>query len=148
MALGQMIRAIIGKDKYIQNIAERLVYAIKHDLPQGFALIYLTDCLFDDIEELINEKDTCKYSSLNYLSDSVIVFLEEFSRNTQLIYIETDYFGGYGTQAGVLFENGFMKEPMSGEGTINFLLRSIGVHQMNNKDEFDSLQLYKFRRME
>ena len=93
--------------------------------------------------------DTHKYPQFNYLSDSVISFLLQESKDAQIIYIETDYFGGYGTQTGVLFENGSIAiEPMQGNGVINYLLHQIGVYKEHNKDEFTSLQLYRFRRMD
>lgn len=147
--MGHMIRAVIGKDNVMQAIAERWVYAEMISLPQGYALIFLNDYLFDDIEELINLKNTCHNPHLNYLTDSVICFLKEYSHGAQLVYMETDYFGGYGTQAGVIFENGEMTgEPMHGDGTVNHLLRLLGVRKQLLKDEFDSLELYKYRHMD
>ena len=144
-----MIRAIIGKDHVIQLITERWVCAEMIKLPQDYALIFLNDKLFDDIEKLIDLKNTCNYPHLNHLTDSVICFLKEHSLGAQLVYIETDCFSGYGTQAGVIFENGEMKcEPMDGDGTVNHLLRLLGVMKRLFKDEFDTLELYKYRRMD
>ena len=118
-------------------------------LPQNYALTFLNDNLLDDIEELCDLKNTCNYPCLNYLTDSVIEFLKNKSIAAQLVYMETDYFGGYGTQAGVFFENGEMKcEPMNGDGTVNHLLRLLGVRKQLLKDEFDSLELYKYQRMD
>ncbi len=51
--MGHMIRAIIGKDHVIRSIVECWVYVEMIKLPQKFALIFLNDNLFDDIEELI-----------------------------------------------------------------------------------------------
>ncbi len=148
-ALGHMIRAIIGKENVIQSITEHWIYAEMIKLPQGYALTFLNDYLFDDIEELCDLKNTRNYPHLNYLTDSVIYFLKEKSLNGQLVYMETDYFGGYGTQAGVFFENGEMKcEPMYGDDTVNHLLRLLGVRKHLLKDEFDTLELYKYRRMD
>lgn len=63
--------------------------------------------------------------------------------------LETDYFGGTGTQGGVLYENGQISiAPRSGEGTINILLRELGIRRAPNKDEFDSLNLGIYRRMD
>lgn len=134
-----MIRAIIGKDHIIRSIAECwLVEMIK--LPQEFALVFLNDNLFDDIEELYDLQNTCDYPHLKYLTDSVIEFLKVNSFKGQLLYMETDYFGGYGTQAGVIFENGDIKcEPMHGDRTVNHLLRLLGVRKQLLKDEFDTL---------
>ena len=38
-------------------------------------------------------------------------------------------------------------EPMNGDGTVNHLLRLLGVRKHLLKDEFDTLELYKYRRM-
>lgn len=147
--MGHMIRAIIGKDHVIRSISECWVYVETIKLPQEFALIFLNDNLFDDIEELINIKNTCNYPHLNHLTNSVIAFLKVNSLKGQLLYMETDYFGGYGTQAGVFFENGEMKcEPMVGDGTVNRLLGLLGVRKHLLKDEFDTLELYKYRCMD
>lgn len=147
--MGHMIRAFIGKDITMQTISENWVQAEKIKLPQGFALIFLTDYLFDDIEELFNEEKTYEYPFLKYFSKSINSFLSENSFNCQILYIETDYFGGYGSQAGVLFENGIMKEkPINGNGTVNRLLKNIGVYKEKGKDEFDSLHLYRFRHID
>ncbi len=65
------------------------------------------------------------------------------------MYIETDYFGGYGTQIGILFKNNsVINSPISEEGIINKLLKEIGVLKYMGKDEFDSLGLGCFCRME
>jgi len=149
LSMGHMVRAIIGKTHIIQPIVEGWVYAEMICLPQDYALIFLNDNLFDDIEELVDIENTSNYPYLNYLTDSVICFLKECSLEGQLLYMETDYFGGYGTQAGVIFENGEMKgEPMDGDGTVNRLLGLIGVRKHLLKDEFDTLELYKYRRMD
>lgn len=53
------------------------------------------------------------------------------------------------TQGGVLYKNGqICIAPRSGEGTINILLRELGVRCEPNKDEFDSLNLGIYRRMD
>ena len=147
--MGHSIRAFIAKAQTIQEISAHWVHAEKHDLPQGYALAYLNDDLFDDIEELFDEPNTRSDPALPYLTDSVIAFLMQESRSTQIIYLETDYFGGCGTQAGVLFENGKLcAGPESGNGAINRLLRRIGVCREKHKDEFDSLMLFRFRHMD
>lgn len=74
--------------------------------------------------------------------------MERYSFRTRLAYIETDYFGGAGTQSGVLYENGKISVgPRSGEGTINFLLKELGVWHYPDRDEFDMLGLGKYRHM-
>ena len=147
--MGHMIRAVIGKENVIRSITERRAYADMISLPQSYALIFLNDSLFDDITETVDLKYTCNYPHLHFLTDPVICFLKEHSAGAQLIYIETDYFGGYGTQAGAFFENGEMKfGPTDGNGTVNHLLKLLGVKRHFLKDEFDTLELYRYRNMD
>ena len=141
--MGHCVRAIIGAHKDIQRI-ENDWFAKGMKLPQGYGMIFLTDALLDDIGEL--------FESANEPSDPETVtsfLLQEYSFHTKLAYIETDYFGGIGTQSGILYENGNISIPLcSGERAINILLRELGVWREVNKDEFDSLNLGIYRRMD
>ncbi len=74
--------------------------------------------------------------------------LEGAARPGPLAYIETDYAGGVGTQAGVLLERGkVVLGPVEGEGTVNRLLNAIGVWHRPGEDEFDALSLGRYRHM-
>lgn len=141
--MGHCVRAIIGAHKDIQQIENNwLAKGIK--LPQGYGMIFLTDALLDNIGEL--------FESANEPSDPETVtsyLLQVYSFRTKLAYIEADYFGGIGTQSGILYENGNISIPLcSGKGAINILLRELGVWHEVNKDEFDSLNLGIYRRMD
>ena len=141
--MGHCVRAIIGAHKDIQRI-ENDWFAKEIKLPQGYGMIFLTDVLLDDIGEL--------FESANESSDPETVtsyLLQNYSFHTKLAYIEADYFGGIGTQSGILYENGNIGiPPCSGKGAINILLRELGVWREVNKDEFDSLNLGIYRRMD
>lgn len=141
--MGHCVRAIIGAHKDIQRI-ENDWFAKGIKLPQGYAMIFLTDALLDDMGEL--------FESANEPSDPETVtsyLLQEYSFHTKLAYIEADYFGGIGIRSGILYENGNISIPLcSGEGAINILLRELGVWREVNKDEFDSLNLGIYRRMD
>ena len=146
--MGHRIRAIIGKNNTVKNIAHFWHYAEAIGLQQGYSIVFLTDALIDDITELYDEEDNLDCSGLDFLTTSVFHFLQDYSVNSQLVYIETDYFGRYGTQAGVLFEDGSMTiNPVCEEGIINRLLELIGVLKYRGKDEFDSLGLGRYRTM-
>ena len=150
--MGHCIRAIIGDYKIISGIAEDWLTK-EIELPQGFGMILCTIGLLEDIEELMEASgeavDDPGFTELEYFDASVKELMEEYSVRAKLAYIETDYFGGYGTQAGVLFENGRMSSPpKSGEGVINALLRELGVWKRPDTDEFEMLGLGKYRRME
>lgn len=142
--MGHYVRAIIGAHKDIQRIENNYWLAKEIKLPQGYGMIFLTDALLDNIGEL--------FESANEPSDPETVtscLLQEYSFHTKLAYIEADYSGGIGTQSGILYENGNISIPLcSGEESINILLRELGVWREVNKDEFDSLNLGIYRRMD
>ncbi|MDE6733543.1 MAG: hypothetical protein K2J77_11795 [Oscillospiraceae bacterium] len=146
--MGHCIRAIIGEHKITARIAEDWLTK-EIELPQGFGMILCTIRLLEDIEEVMEPSDAPELSELDYFDASVNELLENYSFRAKLAYIETDYFGGYGTQAGVLYENGKIAgDPKCGDGTINALLKELGVWRTPDTDEFDMLGLGKYRRME
>jgi len=61
--------------------------------------------------------------------------------------IETDYFGGHGDQAAIVYENGsvIMTAEVAEVGPINRALRLLGVQVGNARDEFEALALNRFR---
>ncbi len=141
--MGHYIRAIIGKHEIIQRLGNDW-YAKEINLPQGYGMIFLTDTLLDDIAELFESanESSAPDTVTNYL-------LQEYSFHTKLAYIEMDYFDGIGNQSGILYENGKISlVPRSGKRAINVLLKELGVWCETNKDEFDSLNLGIYRRMD
>ena len=146
--MGHQIQAIIGKREAVQVFANRWVRAEIVDLPQDCGLVFLTDALFDGITELFDEPDREEQSPLTLFTSAIRWALEWSAWPGPLVYIETDYAGGYGTQAGVLLERGrIVQGPAEGEGIINGLLRAIGVWHRPGEDEFDALGLGRYRHM-
>lgn len=127
----------------------------------------MSNDLYDDIAELIDSKLEIDYSKyFDFFSPSVYELLVQESRNGKLAYIETDYFGGVGSQSAILFEKGFIKikphktetywdeksssflHKPEGDKAINIVLKELGVYKENGKDEFDSIRLGNYRRMD
>lgn len=126
-----------------------MIYADLIELPQGFGMILMTDRLLRDVEELAEVSDEIVFPELDRFTEAVRELMERYSPHTKLAYIETDYFGGTGTQGGLLYENGRVAvAPRAAEsGVINALLAELGVWREPGKDEFDSLGLGRYRRM-
>ncbi len=160
--MGHRMTAFIGKNEAIQNLANKWPCTAIIPLPQGYSMIWLTDELFDEVTETLGIKDTLDRCDLCFFSSAISRLMEDHSANSQLAYVETDYFGGVGTQGGVLFQNGKITfGPASGEGTINRILSALGVQKECNrgnhileilglrknpgKDEFDTLELGRYR---
>lgn len=157
--MGHYLEAIIGNDEVIADFAQDWVQAKKVELTQGFSLIKLTNELLDDINELVNNKSEDPYKEFCYLSSSLHELLINKSINAALAYIETDYFGGLGTQVALLYENGIVKtgplktrdewnsekqeyfQTPNGERAINSILKKMGVVCQGQFDEFDSIKL-------
>ncbi len=147
--MGHCIQIFIGEINILENIASNWDAANIIPLKQQFAMIFLTNQFFDDIEELADTKDTLNDDRFLLLTSAIWEqILQPYSKNGMLAYLETDYFGGVGTQAGVLFENGERIEgPSDKEGIINQILRKMGVCIEPGKDEFDSVGLGNYRHM-
>lgn len=147
--MGHHIKAIIGKQADIQKLADDWVYGKLIELPQDFGMVPMTITLLDDVEEITELSESELDCGLDGLDESVIWLLENYSFHTKLAYIETDYFGGVGTQGGVLYENGREKiSPQAGKGTINVLLKELGAWRKSDTDEFDCLELGKYRHFD
>ena len=144
--MGHCIEAILGRRETVQAFADDWDSADVTGLPQDYGMVFLTDALFDGITERSGLPDRDEFPALTYFTTAIRQALENASRKGPLIYFETDYAGGFGTQAGLLLKNGkAVLGPLEGPGAVNQLLAALGVRCENGKDEFDSLTLGLFR---
>jgi hypothetical protein len=68
------------------------------------------------------------------------------SKNGKLAYVEAEFFGGDGTQACSLWEKGMMiGNPQQDIQAINTALQFLGVEKGTSFDEFEALNLGRFR---
>lgn len=140
--MGHLVTAIISSSPIVDLLLDgrSLVAA---DLRDGLRLVPLNDDSLDafgfDFSRTI--------SGFTFLCSEFIDFLAEFSHHGPLIYFETEYFGGMGSQAAAAFLAGsvFPPSPISGEGSINSALRSIGIVATTGHDEFDYIGLSRYR---
>ena len=163
--MGHNLRAIIAKSGVLTPVANAWIHAETIELTQGFSLIKVTDLLLDDINELINVKQNDPYDEFDDLTGSLHQLLldESEKQRSLLAYIETDYFGGVGTQTAILYENGVSHKPLKTESkwdqenychshepigiwAINTVLQKMGVICAGEKDEFDSIRLGWYRK--
>ena len=64
-------------------------------------------------------------------------------------YIETEYFGGVGTQSGCAWRGGtLIVRPAEADGSVNSVLRALGVLRVRGRDEWDTVGLAQFRSMD
>lgn len=79
-------------------------------------------------------------------------YIGDLAAEKNYALIETDYFGGAGDQAAVVYLRGesapTYESGRLSSGTINEALRRIGVEAHNGGDKFDSIGLSKYRDFE
>lgn len=161
--MGHYIQVVIGKEEIIDKFQDKWIHAHKLLLKQGFALVPLTKDLFDDITELVDNKQETQYVQFNYLNSSINELLKSESHKGALAYLETEYFGGSGVQVAILYKNqqinlGPLKTERvwnqklmsyetipQGKNAINKVLEEMGVSKIGGKDEFDSVELGFYR---
>jgi len=152
------INAFLGNNERINALSELWVKGRSIQLSQGMSMLFLTDELFDDITELASIDDDVTVDGFQYLTSAIIEVLEKHSHLSKLAYFETEYFGGRGSQVAILYENGKQKFPaiftnditdweVDEERAINKVLKDFNVHVLNGMDEFDSIGLGNFRKM-
>lgn len=145
--MAHIIRAFIGRSNIVRRLASDWLEEVIL-LPQDFTMLFLTDKLFDDITELTDLEDSFNCSAFECFTTAIAKVMEEHSFQASLAYIETEYFGGIGSQSGVLFVDGRIEiEPERSEDIINRILQRLGVYKEAGKDEFDSISLGHYRRM-
>lgn len=160
------IRAIITLEPMIDHIEKDWIKAKKVSLSQNIALIPITLELGEDIDELIAKGSEMAFQPFYYLSKSLHFLLKERSHRSILGYVETDYFGGVGSQSSILYQDQrvelgplttetvwdenrreYVHHP-EGKRAINQVLRRLGVWRVHGADEFDSIGLGHYRSFE
>lgn len=166
--MGHFIRGFIARDETTNAMAQFLGVAEEEaaiaDLPQGFQLFFMTDFVIDAVSEHFGNPGLRENSY--HLTDGMVDFVRHVYGKSKtadgIAYIETDYFGGDGTQYAAVFGNDGIARalflPENVEVTekypngplnwpINTMLREIGVVRNAGMDEFDTLELGEFRHM-
>src|SRR5262249_43778661 len=117
-------------------------------LSQGLGLLPLRDI---DLDKFLVAPLTGHAEGFNYLSEQLIRELKIASSSGSLLYFETEYFGGDGTQgAGVFQEGELIFGPESAMfGPINEALAILGTRVIPPaRDEFETAGLHRHRHTE
>ncbi len=162
--MSHVFHAVIGSSVAVEEFSNRWRLADPISLPQKFVMIPFTAALFDDIAELVNISDPDPFTEFERLSASAEIVLSEVSQFGALGYIETEYFGGCGTQSAIAWNKGKIllgalkseitwngesyEATPTGRSAINQVLSALGVWTDRKKDEFDMLGLGNFRDTE
>lgn len=165
--MGHMIQCFIGHSDIIQRIVSPLegLKPVIFELPQGLQGLFLCNYFCEAIYQRKNtdEDQAVIVEPFDFFDCTIKEYLEEIHPQGNFIYIETEYFGGTGTQTAGIFKDGFLTTTYKGSTTgidvtnpyperlldepINKALRSLGVIRDNDKDEFDTVGLPNHKYM-
>jgi hypothetical protein len=155
-----VIQAIVARTNVLSVSAQQSDII---PLEQQFSMLLMTEALYDEVINRFEQSETP--AGFLFLSKRVRDWLARYSTEGAIAYIETDIFGGYGSQSACVYEHGecviapfvtsFAPEANRMLGlalenfAINTALRRIGVVRTPGQaDEFDSLGLGRHRTPE
>ncbi|MDQ0060031.1 hypothetical protein [Paenibacillus harenae] len=117
------------------------------NLNNSYILVPLTDELYDQV----NMYQGIAEPGYTYLTDKLFDFGTQLSIFVKSVaaYIEADYFGGHGNQSAIVWCNGKkIYEETEAKESINKAIRTMGTIKEHGKDEFETIGLNKYRRLE
>ncbi|HEY3967843.1 MAG TPA: hypothetical protein VGM05_24990 [Planctomycetaceae bacterium] len=153
--MGHFIHGFVAPFASLQQAATTLRNAAVVPLDMGFGFMPVT-------EKMTAEDDKLAFEGLERLTARLSGWAREQSERFPLAYIETEYFGGVGAQAAIVWKQGRIalgpeisrtdelslrsgKQPALHERAINRAMRSIDVSRGTEVDEFDALGLGRNR---
>lgn len=142
------ITAIIGPLEVIQDVIHAAGSPPATELACGMTIIPLGKA---QIDKLTGGGPRERVSGFGDLTLGLERALAALATHGSFAFIETEYFGGTGVQAAVVFSPGTASvrfaEPRE-DNPINSALNALGVTARPGTDEFDTLGLGRFRGLE
>ena len=149
--MGHNINAVLGKQPQIESMHREIKVGTVETKGVGFSVLLLDESAFDSLTAEDNSPDP--YTQFRFLSAPIYNMLFKVGSKAEIAYIETNYFGGVGSQAALLIRHGEIVGPFATEDTwekntneytqnplgqraINHVLNLMGVSKTSKKDEF------------
>ena len=141
-------QGFIGSPESLKTAGVRLRQAKVVALSGGLAVLPLDK----DLQKEINAGAEPLREGWDSLTGRIEAFGRNLSKKTKsrIVYAEADYFGGWGDQSSVVWENGEeLLHAVRADKAINQALRLLGVQCAEEEvDEFDTVGLGRHRRIE
>jgi hypothetical protein len=123
--------------------------ALAVSLARGLSLIPLTGDFLAKLESIYHYAVSFKFEDLPTLAPSAVEWAEQVSLLGPVAFVEAEFFGGMGDQAGIGWQDGSVVfGPVRAAAASNQVLRWLGVVPGDQSDEFDALQLGRYRNTE
>jgi hypothetical protein len=148
--MGHAIRGAVMSRTTAEHLKAELPGVLLAPLRQGFVFVPLTNRMFDLVNGSNPDLSQLSDDPTWKLGSSMERLLSRVSRRGPVAYIETDYSGGVGDQAAMVwaYEKVVVAPRRDEHGPINDALRAIGVRCIGRGDEFDGVGLGQYRGMD
>jgi hypothetical protein len=145
--MGHFVTGLIAKPNLLGSFARRHSLHDPVEIAQGLAFLPLRD---QDIDSFLAPPHTGHAEGFTYLSEQLQAELAAASDDGDILYFETEYFGGAGAQGAAVFSKGalFFGPRSAEQGPINEALRVLGVSAGSKRDEFEAVGLDRHRHTE
>jgi hypothetical protein len=152
--MGHSINAVVGPIETLAKIVATAGCPAPTELCFGLAIAPLGH---EQIDKLTGLAISDVAEGFKYLSPALERGLIVAAEGGAFAYIETEYFGGIGSQGAAIFSDQLPPIRMADtetdargrpDGPINRALRSLGVRASPGQDEFDAVGLQRFRDLE
>ncbi len=137
--MGHNLQAIIAKQPINELKAKEYGLAVAYE--NNYAIVILSADSVDYWQIKLSINGTSLSENIICACETTLFLAKELGMKKYTL-IETDYFGGFGYQYAIVFENG---EKISDEISINSALKEIGVMKNGSLDEFDTINLGEYR---
>ena len=151
--MSHYIHGYVATKAILESLAEVLPQARFVPLSQGLGFLPVTEEIKVQVAQTDSLANETAYEQFGTLTRGLATIASNLSTMGPIAYIETEYFGGIGTQSAVVWLSGTMIfSPLltdaAREGAINQALRCLGVVRGAHFDEFDAIGLGQHRSNE
>jgi hypothetical protein len=135
-----------------EHLEGSLVYSQAHlvRLGEGLSLVPLSEDLLREIQRTSTGGAQFRPSgAFEFLTPSIEAWARSLSRRGPMAYIETEYLAGEGYERCAVWQNAELAlGPFDGAGSVNQVLRALGVKSRPGQEPFDAVGLGRHRSIE
>jgi hypothetical protein len=150
--MGHYVNGLIARRSALEAAARQLDGARVCSLADEWAFVPITE------EVSSSDGRASEHDDFVRLTAEIDAWASEASEHFPIAYVETDYFGGIGSQSAIVWRDGQVAfgpvttKDFAGEksvplpqGAINRALRELGVARGRHRDEFEAVGLHRHR---
>lgn len=136
------IHGIFAAPETLASVVKQLPGTIVVPLSAGVAWVPVFDELLDAISKSAGVPSANTEDGFVHFGGVLPSVLQAASAKAPVAYVETDYFGGSGSQIATVYEGGVRTKERC---TVNQALAVLGVHGVDEQDEWDVVGLANHR---